>query len=332
MNRRNQILGALLVAQLVLAVVVFWPRSTVSGAEAGPIFADFKADDVVSMSITDAEGNQVVLAKDGDSWVLPGADDYPADGEKITSLLQKIEKIQADRQVTRTESSHRRLQVAADDFVRRIDLELSGGQTYKLYVGSSPQSSATHVRADGNPETYLTGDLVSYDVNARSAGWIDTLYYTLPQTTTVALTLKNPNGEFDFTRDAEGQWTLQALAEGEVFNEAAFSSLLSQATSLRMVEPIGREAQAAFKLDAPQAVITVQTDDGQSYTLQIGALREEDNSYVAKWSESPYYVYAAQYTGESFVNKTREDFIQPPATPTPGAEPIPGEDASPDGG
>jgi hypothetical protein len=319
MNRRNQILGAVLAVQLVLAVVMFWPRSTASGAEAGPLLENFSPGDVVSLTIKDAQGNHITLAKDSDSWVLPEAGNFPANSEKVSSLLDKIGNLQTNRLITRTESSQKRLQVTDDDFVRLVELKLADGQTHKVYLGSSPSSGATHVRADNQSETYLTADMPTYDVGASSATWIDTQYYTVPTTTTLSVSLKNANGEFEFDQASEGKWTLKGLAGDEQFNQSTFDTLLSQATSLRMVEPIGKEEQASFGLDKPQALVTIKTQDGQTYTLTIGAKGEDNNNYVAKWSESPYYVRVAQYTAETFVNKTRDDFIEPPATATPEA-------------
>ena len=317
MNRWNQILAALLVVQIALGFVMLWPRPAASGAEIGPLLPEFNAEEVVSLTVTDSDGNHVTLTKASEGWVLPEADDYPADDEKVSSLLEKIEGLKTDRQVTRTESSHKRLKVAEDDFVRLIELKLADGETHKLFVGSSPRTGATHVRADNRPETYLTADLPSYEVNARPVRWIDTLYYTIPQTTTVAITLKNGNGEFEFERGDDGKWTMKGLAEDEKFGESAFNFLLGQATSLRMTDPIGREEEDWFGLDQPQAVVTLKTEDGQVHTLLIGAKGEEDNSYVAKWSESSYYVWVAEYTANNFLDKTRDDFIEAPPTPTP---------------
>jgi hypothetical protein len=324
MNRRNQVLSVLLAVQIVLGAVVFWPRWWVSGAEAGPLLAGFRADEVVSLSVTDSDENRVALVKESQGWVLPEVDDYPADGEKVSALLQKIEGLQANRQVTRTESSHKRLKVAEDDFERLIELEMADGAAYQLYVGSSPQANATHVRAADGPETYLTSELASYEVDATAGRWIDALYYTLPQTATVALSLKNANGEFQFERGADEEWLMKGLGEGEEFNQAGFNTLLGQASSLRMAEPIGREEEDWFGLDQAGAVVTLETEEGQAFSLRIGAKDAgERNNYVAKWSESPYYVWLPEYTASSFLDKTRDDFIVPPPTPAPetGSQP-----------
>jgi len=97
------------------------------------------------------------------------------------------------------------------------------------------------------------------------------------------------------------------------------NGLNNQATSFRMEAPVGVEEQASFGLDNPQATITLETPE-ETYTLLIGAQDTEDNSYFAKASNSPYYVRISNFTADSFVAKTRENFIQDPPTPTPEAE------------
>ena len=59
-------------------------------------------EEVESLTITDSGGTHVTLAKTPEGWGLPEAGDYPADNEKVSSLLEKLEGIKTDRQVTRT--------------------------------------------------------------------------------------------------------------------------------------------------------------------------------------------------------------------------------------
>lgn len=315
MSRRNQILALVLVVQIVLGVVVFWPRTVASDTGGGPLFPDFEADEVTALTIVDSEDNRVTLAKNGEAWVLPEADDYPADSEKITPILEKIEGIETDRLVTRTDASHRRLQVAGDDFSRRLEISLADDGQRQLYVGSSAGASATHVRAADQSEVYLTGELTPFEVNAQASSWIDTLYFTVPQTATVALTLENSNGTFEFEREGDS-WTMAGLAADETLNQNSVTSLASQASSIRMTEPIGTEEQATFGLEEPQATITLETAE-ETYTLRIGAQNEEDDSYILASSDSPYYVRIAGFTGNNFVDKTRDDFLEAP--PAEGA-------------
>jgi hypothetical protein len=320
MTRLQQILVIVLIIQIALGVFIFWPQSAVQGAS-GPLLPDFTPADVVSLTIQ-GDGNRLNLAKNAGNWVLPEAGNYPADGEKVLPFLEKIEAAQTNRLVTQTEASHKRLKVAPDDFNRLIEMTLQDDSMYQLYLGNSGGGSATHVRVDGQSEVYLTDAVQAFEANPQASAWIDTLYFTVPQTATVALTLENENGTFEFEKEGEN-WTMQGLAEDETFKESGLTTLLNQATSVRMTRPIGKEEQPSFGLDAPLATVTLKTldnDQEKTYTLRIGAKNEDDNNYVVSSSESPYYVWVAEFTGNNFVQKTRDDFLELPPTPEGGTD------------
>lgn len=312
MTRSQQILAVILVIQLALTAFIFWPQSSGQAANE-PLLPNFTAADVISMTIEDADGNRIVLAKDGDQWVLPEAGEYPANGDKNLPVLEKLENVQTNRLVTETESSHKRLKVAPDDFNRKLDITLQDGTQQEILLGNSAGAGATHIRAGNRPQVYLTNEIQPFDLDARATNWIDPVYYIVAQTTTVALMLENKNGTFEFTRDGE-TWTMQGLNEGEEFAENNLKTVLDQVTTLRMTKPAGKEEQPAYGLDKPQATVTIKTDDGQTHTLLIGTQDEDSQDYLVKSSDSEYYVWIAQFTGDNLTGKTRDDFLLPPPT------------------
>ena len=315
MKRHNQILAGILVIQVVLGIVVFWPKSAATGASE-PLFSDLAADVIVALTIADADGNSIQLKKVSENWVLPDADDYPAQADKITPLLDKIVGLTTGRLVTRTDASHKRLQVAPDDFMSRIDFETADGTKGTLYLGSSPRYGATHFRVDGQSETYLTSELSAWETKTDAASWVDTVYLSVPQDDITKLTLENANGTFTFTKDDEGTWTMDGLAADETLDEAKVTSLIQRAATVNMIQPLGKEEQAAYGMDEPNAVVTLETGD-KTITLLVGAQDPTDKSYVVISSESPYYVRVSEYSVKSLVEDTRDDFLQVPPTPTP---------------
>ncbi len=209
------------------------------------------------------------------------------------------------------------------------------------------------VRLDDQSQVYLTNNLTSQDVAAQPASWIDTAYYTASTDDVVSLSLQNANGTFDFTKDGDA-WTVSGLGEGETLNQDNFTQLLSAITALRMIEPVSKDVQDTFGMDAPQAVITLkvmETEASESsaaptpdtsnllgvgsegtptatlaptatpqkvekeYTFQIGAAL--DNGVVIKGSNSDYYVLISQAIADRFITKTQADFATVPPTPTP---------------
>jgi hypothetical protein len=319
MKKHNQILVAVLAVQVALVAVVFWPRQAAPGGEDSPLLGGLEADEVVSLTIQDADGNQVELRKVAGEWLLPEADDYPCQEDKVTGLLDKLVTLTTGRLVTRTGASHKRLKVSGDEFVRRIELKTSEDESHVLYLGSSPSYGAIHVRAYGREETYLVGDLSSWEANATAASWVDTLYLSVPQDELVTVTLRNGNGEWTCEKDDEGEWVLVGLAEDEELKAGSISSLVSRASSFNMLRPLGKAEKAAYGLDQPAAVVTLQTE-AKTISLLIGPENPEDNSYVVKSSESPYYVLASQFPAMDLVDKVRDDFLELPPTPTPEPE------------
>jgi hypothetical protein len=109
---------------------------------------------------------------------------------------------------------------------------------------------------------------------------------------------------------------MDGLGEGEAASDAAIAALVSSATSIRMVRPLGTEERASYGMHAPKAVLTLRALSSEgtqsTYTLQVGAQNEQDGSYVLKASESPYYVQVAEYTVADWLDKTRDDFLEQP--------------------
>jgi hypothetical protein len=323
MNRQNRILLALLAAQLVALAVVFWPKGAT--AQGQPLFGELLADEIVRLTIHDAAGQQVQLARGSQGWELPDAGDYPVQAEKVATLLDSIVQLRADRLVTRTNASHKQLQVAEGDFVRLVEFELLDGARHKLYLGTSPSFEVLHVRVDDDDAVYLALGLSASDVGATPAAWIDTAYLVLPRDQIVAVTLSNVNGRFAFTKDDAGNWAMEGLAPGEVLNQNNVGSLAMRASSLRMLRPLGREAKAEYGLESPNATLEVQTRDAEGnesvYIVHVGSLFGDGEGYVAKSATSPYFVLLADYTVDDLMNKTRQDFLEAPPTPEPELEP-----------
>ncbi len=320
MNRTNRILTTMLVIQIVVAVLVFLPRIVPAGAASAPLFGALDAKDVTALTVQDQDGNRVELAKQGEAWVVPAVDDFPADQAKIDEFLGKIVGLKTNPLVTRTAASHKRLQVAEDDLARRVDLTLADGSTRTLFVGFS-SGGGSHVRAGGQDEVYLARDLFSYDAGTAINNWIYTLYFSVAQDQVISLTLQNANGTLEFEKDASGNWTMKGLAAGEEFNANNLTTLLTRLASLRMTSPLGKEAKSAYGLDQPTAVVTLTANDesgsARTYTLRVGAKDTETNDYVVISSESPYTVRVAGFSVEDFVTRTRQDFLTLPPTPTP---------------
>lgn len=314
MKRTNLILAGVLAVQLILGVVAFWPRSASGGVAGGLLFQDVEIDRIVALTVEDEQGRLLTLERTAAGWVMPDADDYPADEGKITTKLGTLLALTTDRLVTRTSASHRRLRVSEDDFVTRLTLETDDGASRVLYLGSSPNYGSIHFRLDGQAETYLTDEVSAFDIAAVAGSWVDTAYFSMDPAEVERVTLQNSSGTYTFVRDEEGQWLLHGLAGGEELALGTINSTINTATEITLFSPLGTEEDEAYGLDSPTAVVTLKAGE-RVVTLLVGAQDPEDSTYVVKVSESPYYVRVAGYNVLALVENSREDFAYPPATP-----------------
>ncbi|MBM4431621.1 MAG: DUF4340 domain-containing protein, partial [Chloroflexi bacterium] len=218
MKRHHQILIGILAIQIILSVIVFWPRSATTGQSA-PLFPNLKAEDIVALTIADGDGKSIALRKVTGNWVLSDAGDYPAQADKVTPLLEDIVGLSTARLVTRTAASQKQLQVAPNDFQRRIEFETSDGTKQALYLGSSPSYGATHFRRADRNETYLTNAITTWETNATANFWINTIYLSVPQEDVTRMTLQNGNGTFVFTKGDAGKWNMDGLAENDILDD-----------------------------------------------------------------------------------------------------------------
>jgi hypothetical protein len=229
--------------------------------------------------------------------------------------------MQTSRLVTETPGSHKRLGVAGDDYERSLEIEVDDGSTYRFYIGSSPSFDVAHVRVEGEDEVYLTTGLSTQDAGTQATDWVNSTFVDLPHEEVTAFTVQNGQGTFEFSKEGE-VWTMAGLAEGEILNENVVETLLNRAARVPLQVPLGTEEEAAYGLDDPNAMVTLETAD-ETHTLRVGAQAAEDNSYVVAWSGSPFYVRVGEFAVRDLVEKARDDLLQQP-TPTPEPEATPG--------
>ena len=297
-------------------------RQRGSGLPAGaPLFGSLSSADVKSIAIADNSGNEVKLDRADSGWVLAGADGYPASADKVNQTLDKVLAANSNRLVTRTAASHKRLQVAADTFNRRITISSTSGDKV-LYLGASAGSGATYVRLDGQNETYMAGDLSPFQLDPQSNSWTDTQFVNIPLGDIYKVAVENAKGAFTLVRNGDKTWSMEGATSDQQVVTTTVSTFINQVSTINLTKPLGKTEQPAYGLDKPLAkvVISARDDKGAEtvHTLLIGAKDTTANSYYFKASDSPYYVTIAGFTGDQITGKQGSDFMAaPPAAASP---------------
>ncbi len=324
MKRRNQILAGLFGAQIVLIVLVFLPRLLPSQSQSGPLLGNVQANDIVKMTISDNTGKTLTLAKPGSDWTLPDYENYTANGDQVAQFIGKLIQIKTDVLETNTASSLKRLQVADNDFVRKVDLQGKDGTVHTLYLGTASGGGANHVRLGGQNNVYVARGINAFEAATDVNGWINSTYLSIPQDNILSASIENAQGKFEFSNNA-GVWSMKNLPGGAEFNQQELSTLLAGLGSLNMQSPLGKEDKPEYSLDKPNATVTVvvsDTNNTKVTTLKIGT-KDSAGNYPVISSDSTWYVTVPAASVEPFITAKLDTFLVQ-ATPTPqGALPSP---------
>ena len=311
MTLGNKILAGLLALQVVVLVVVFWPRS--SDADGGKLFPGLQAVNVTAVTISDSEGRSIRLARTPFGCVLPEADDYPCEENRLPDFLTRVEDITKTSLVAETKASHARLKVAGDDFERLIELETAEGERHRFYLGTSPRTGSGHVRADEQDRVYLAPAL-SAAVSPVDAGfWVDPAYVKVNADQVTSFALDNTQGAFRLEKNDEEGWVVAGGEDDRALDQEKVTSLVGRLASLRLLRPLGKGEPEGYGLGEPVSQITIGTQagggNGDEIVLHIGAKFEDESAFVVKSSESSYYVLVADVAVADVIEQGLESLL-----------------------
>ena len=256
LNRNNIFLVALLVVQVVLLALTIVATGGAESRTVEVMLTGMAAAEIERITFVDDQDQELTLARSADGWVLPAADDFPVNGEQVDEILDKIAGMTTSRLVASNPANFARLEVKDDDFRRKLTLE-SGDASQVLYLGGSGGVDTVYTRRAGADEVYLGVGLSSWELSTLASSWIDTSYVNVTQDDVIAITIHNANGSFTLQR-ADGEWSFTDLPEGETLEDTRIPSILRNAASIRMVEPLGLEALDAYELADPQVTVDVR--------------------------------------------------------------------------
>lgn len=331
MSKLNRTLGIALVAQMALLVGVSFAKDEPRMTAPTKVFPDFTPDKVTEIEVSgdSASGGatgpafkSVKLTKSGTSWGIASADGYPVDATKVTTLLENVAKLMSSGEVVTKESYHKKLEVAEDDYQRKVTMT-HDGKTVAFFLGSSPGFKRVHIRKVGDNDVRLVGGLSAWDVGYRASDWVDRAYVKVPEADVWGVTVENAGGRFQLERSPMGDWAVLGARPDQVVKKTAVDELVRKVASINLEEPIGKAEKPEHGLDRPLSTITLVTGTSTvagappptttSRTVRIGAKAGDANAYYVRASTSDFVVTAPGWSVESLNTKAVKDLFEEPA-------------------
>lgn len=164
------VLVGLFVAQLAAAGVLYYNTWSQRAVRPQGSLLTLSADDVSRLSI-EGEGDSVTLERKEGSWTIASSG-LPAETSRVDSALQSFTDMKLGWAVASTDVSHQQLEVADDNFQRRVILNNGEETVGDIFIGTSPGFKRSHVRRQGADEVYSVA-VNAFDLPPEPANWLD---------------------------------------------------------------------------------------------------------------------------------------------------------------
>lgn len=276
MNRFNQVLGAALAVQVVIAGGLYFGSQPPATDQVQMALLDTEQSQIDRITINEGDGKQTVLSKVDGKWQLPDYHQLPANQSKVSDILNTLETTKSGWPVATTKSSRERFEVADENFQKRVVLSQGDKEIQTLYLGTSPGFRQLHVRRSGEDEVYAV-KLNSYDFPSQNTNWLDK-------------TLLQPKGEIASLKGAD-------------------YSFSKQGDDWQLTEGVGEPIKAEIeKITSTLARLNIQSADDKSvdqidYELTVKAAGNTLNYRFFQYG-SDHFVSRDDYSQAFKINKS----------------------------
>lgn len=304
---RNQLTLILVVGAVVVGLgALLYQRDTSSWKSSGQsmgqkALGEFPINEIASISIKQQSG-QLNLFKKGETWHVKERYDYPANFSEIGDSLKKLWELKVVQAVKVGPTQLGRLDLLPPDKGTNsgtlVELKDAGGKVIKsVLLGKK------HVkRASAEPSPFggggdwpdgrylLVGDpgrdvaIVSDPLNnlePKPETWIDKEFFKVEKLKSVAVNHTEPTNSWKIHRETEGgELKLADAKSDEKFDAtkaSAAGNLFSYPSFTDVVSPEAKPETTG--LNQP-VLATIETFEGLSYQIKIGAKTPEENYHL----------------------------------------------------
>lgn len=256
------------------------------------VLPSLPVNDIEQLTITQAKGS-LTLAKQDGTWVVRNRGDYPANFDTLRDLLIKFADLKVAKPVTVGPSRLPALELVPPDKGNGTLVEFkdkSGKVLQSVLLGAKSMREAAADSPFGgggfpNGRYLMVGTDISTaalvtepfaQAEPKGEDWLNKEWFKVERLKSVGVLTTNVTGNWKLVRETEtGSWKLvDAKADEEL--DASKSGSSTGALSYPSFNDVATNAAAAG-LDKPAVVATLETFDGFTYTVKVGAKSGEEN-------------------------------------------------------
>jgi hypothetical protein len=337
MKKTILVLAGLLVAQALAAMGLNETGPDLSARTSTTPLLAVDRSKIDHITIEGPDQGKVEIAKVDGSWKLPQENDFPADGQRVTQMLDRMEKLKLGLPVATSSDAEDRFKVSDKTFERRIAFAGDNKNLATIYLGSSPSMREVNARRAGTKGIYAV-NLATYDVPVKAESWEDTSLLEFPEKDIQSIAVDN----LTLTREAspapaakgagtgaapaaagagagagaatggtaksQPAWQASALGAGESLDSDAADRLATQVANLHFGSVLGKQDEPDYGLAQPALQLTVTRKDGKTVDYTLGKMAD-GKAYALKVSTQDEYFRVPTYSAQNLLNAAKRDAL-----------------------
>ena len=314
------ILAILLLTVLMLENPFGKDEHTKKIETATTLFPNFDKDSITKVEVT-VSGETTTLTKENDQWLVTSMDNYPADGDGVKELLDKVAEFKKIELISKNPEKQADFQVDSSGIEAKL-LDSNGNAQAHVFVGkTTPSFLDSYIRAADSDNVYVaTGYLKSvFDKSTRT--WKDRTIFEFNKGDVTQMNIKSEAEEIELQLDEDGKWQMLKPIISTA-KQSKIDSLLNTLSSLDTDDFAEQKDLAEYELDAPKSSISATLNDGSTKVLLIG--KEESGKHYVKREDKDSILMLFKSRVNQLIKKSEDlkDDTPPPESVSETAEEI----------
>ena len=285
MKLRQLLILIIITAAVVYAALSFWnQRAPVAETEKNWLFPELAArvNDVKIVKIKGFE-DELILAYQGDQWVIQSSDNFPAQAEKVKKLILGLSELKIDSAKTSNPALYSRLAVEGP-FERKTASKLlylldeNGELIASIVLGKYRESNtaipAMYVRLPDAEQALLVQGQV--EASSEEKDWFENEIINLSAEEVQSVSIQHPDqAAFTLLRDDQGQvnFNLAELPNGKKAQSEIILNRLGRV--LENIRAHGVKSTETVDMNNESTRVTVKTFRGLIVNIQVKAINDD---------------------------------------------------------
>jgi hypothetical protein len=307
-KKKILILAGIFLALLAVVLLLETPHKKKAGKK-DRYLVSLDAGKVKNISIKKG-GEETVLVKKGDRWVVENKDDFPADSKAVTDILNHVSGLETMQLVSRNPEKAAIFETDASG----IEVKAEGeGTNAHFYVGKNgPDFNSNYVRREGSDEVYLSAKFIKHafekpDFRSRKI-------FDLDEKQITRMDFQFPDREIELVQDADANWK---QVKGEPYNakKDGAEALVENLKNLRIDDFVEKPEEKQF--EKIQLEISFNCEDGYEDKLIVAEKNKDENFIFVKSASSPRHYKIYDYQINKFTDRLKDLKEEPPPPEKP---------------